>query len=259
MKLITRAQWGARQRRYLNTGNLAEESTCHWNGPTITIGGKNTWDHAVCFSLVRGIQNFHMDGQGWSDIAYNFLECPHGYTFEGRGINVINGANGTTYGNQTSHAICCLAGEDNPFLMEEKVGFKSTVQYISDNSNAPNTCKGHRDHKETACPGDARYRWVHDGMPITGSPPVHIPDEEDDDMPKWSAVRVKENPDQKWLTDFIVAYPLGGSADATVEEQQDHINILRMQGTLAPGRGLDEDGHTVVVERKFLKPVKKIT
>jgi hypothetical protein len=116
-----------------------------------------------------------MDGQGWSDIAYNFLECPHGYTFEGRGINVINGANGTNSGNRSSHAICCLAGEGNPFSNAEKIGFRDCVHHISEKAPAPKTCKGHRDHKATACPGDVRYKWVHDGMPVPNVPVIPNP------------------------------------------------------------------------------------
>lgn len=168
MNLVTRKAWGAREPKYRNGAHLTAQSTCHWNGPKITVGGKTTWDHSKCASLIRGIQNFHMDGKGWSDIAYNFIECPHGYTFEGRGINVINGANGTNSGNRSSHAIMCLAGEENPFPDAEKIGFRECVMYVANQSGALEGCKGHRDHKPTACPGDARYKWVREGMPIDG-------------------------------------------------------------------------------------------
>ncbi len=171
MRLVTRAQWGARTPLRRVHGELSDESTCHWNGPKVTVGGKDTWDHSRCAQLVRGIQNFHMDTRGWSDIAYNFLECPHGYTFEGRGLNIVNGANGTNDGNRSSHAICCLAGEGNPFPITEKSGFKTCVAHIAEHTNAPNRCKGHRDHKSTECPGDERYGWVHAGMPVTSTPP----------------------------------------------------------------------------------------
>ena len=169
MKFVSREEWGARSPRYVSKGILSDASTGHWNGPKITVGGNTIWDHTKCADLVRGIQNFHMDGRGWSDIAYNFVECPHGYTFEGRGINVINGANGTNAGNKTSHAIMCLAGEGNPFTDNEKVGFRDCVRYVSDLSKAPDQAIGHRDHKSTECPGAERYRWIHDGMPTPGS------------------------------------------------------------------------------------------
>lgn len=170
MILVTRKEAKLREPRQRVTGQLNDESTLHWNGPTVTLGGRPTWDHGYCASLVRGVQNFHMDSRGWSDIAYNFIECPHGYTFEGRGLNVVNGANGTAAGNRTSHAILCLAGAGNPFSEIEKAAIKGCVRYISSNTNAPPRCKGHRDHKATECPGAARYLWLKQGMPSFSEP-----------------------------------------------------------------------------------------
>lgn len=175
MKLVTRTQWGARAPRRQSKGSLNAPSTSHWNGPTITVSGKTLWDHTKCAGLIRGIQNFHMDVRGWSDIAYNFVECPHGYTFVCRGLNIINGANGTNTGNQTSHAIMSLAGEGNPFTDNERVGFRECVRYISDLTAAPDRCVGHRDHKSTECPGNDRYNWVHAGMPTPATPVIPEP------------------------------------------------------------------------------------
>jgi hypothetical protein len=119
-----------------------------------------------------------MDSRDWSDIAYNFLVCPHGYIFEGRGLNVINGANGTNTANQNSHAICMLAGEGNDFPDVEKQAFRECVRYISAHTKAPDQCVGHRDHKSTACPGDVRYNWIHQGMPVSTTTP-QVQGEED--------------------------------------------------------------------------------
>ncbi len=168
MNLVSRAEWGARSPKNRSQGVLTDESTCHWNGPTITGGGELTWDHSKCAGLVRGIQNFHMDGRGWNDIAYNFLVCPHGYVFEGRGLNVVNAANGVTFANHTSHTICCLGGQENPFGQWEQQAFKECISYIAQSTGAPDTCKGHRDWHSTECPGNERYNWVHGGMPLQG-------------------------------------------------------------------------------------------
>lgn len=173
MKLVTRAECGLRPPRARTSAPLSAEDTCHWNGPKITVAGKLIWDHSRCAGLIRGIQNFHMDDRKWNDIAYNFIECPHGYTFEGRGLNIINGANGTTSGNRSSHAIMCLAGQTNPFPEKEKIGFRECVSYIAKHTLAPDgRCKGHRDHKLTECPGDERYHWVRRGMPLAQVPVV---------------------------------------------------------------------------------------
>lgn len=180
LTLVTRSQWGARKPTKRTTKELNSPSTGHWTGQAVTVVGKFEWEHDKCAQLVRGIQNFHMDTRGWSDIAYNFMECPHGYTFEGRGLDVINSANGTNIANQNSHAICALSGEGNPFKMGEKVGFKAAVKYISDKTGAPNICVGHRDQKATACPGDERYNWLKAGMPTDELPPA--PQGDDDEM-----------------------------------------------------------------------------
>lgn len=170
MKLVTRSQWGARAPRRRVTRELRSASTGHWNGGSVRVGGQTTFDHSKCAALVRGTQNFHMDGRGWSDIAYNFLVCQHGYVFEGRGLNVVNGANGTNTANQTSHAVTNISGEGDPFTDAQKVGFRECIRYINERTQAPGTVVGHRDHKATACPGEARYTWIRQGMPLSPAP-----------------------------------------------------------------------------------------
>ena len=55
-----------------------------------------------CAAEVRAIQNYHMDGNGWSDIGYTFLVGGDGSIFEGRGWNVVGahtyGFNSVGYG-----------------------------------------------------------------------------------------------------------------------------------------------------------------
>lgn len=180
--LVTRVESELRPPRKRVEAKLNKPSTGHWNGPTLTVSGEKTWEHEKCFALVRGTQNFHMDGRGWSDIAYNFIVCPHSVIFEGRGLDVVNAGNGTKDGNRTSHAVMCLAGKENAFLDPEKSGFRDAVRYISENSSAPDEAIGHRDHKQTECPGDERYNWIHQGMPIDAPYPGQ-PIE--DDMKTW--------------------------------------------------------------------------
>lgn len=177
MRYVSRRECGLRAPKRVNRGTLSKPCTGHWNGPKVTIGGKTTWDHAFCSSIVRNIQKYHMDFKGWNDIAYNFVVCPHGYVFEGRGINVWNGANGTNVGNQTSHAVMWMSGTGNPFTDGEKQGFIDAVDYIAQNSSAPSgTAIGHRDHKSTECPGDDRYSWIIGGMKFHSTAP------QEDDM-----------------------------------------------------------------------------
>lgn len=172
MKLVTRKEAGLRAPRKVDTGDLSKPSTGHWNGPTVIILGHSVFDHKHCASIWRGIQAFHMDAKGWNDIAYNFGICQHSYVFEGRGLNVRNGANGTNAGNKTSHAIMMMAGPGNPFSLGEKAAFRDCVKYISEKTDAPYSAIGHRDHKSTECPGAARYEWIRGGMRLAGSTPL---------------------------------------------------------------------------------------
>lgn len=164
MIFVTRKQWGARPPRFRVPVNFTRPPTGHWNGPTIRVRGRLNWDHKYCSSLVRGIQNYHMDEKNWSDIAYNFLVCPHRHVFEGRGKKYQNGANGTRTGNKTSPAICFLAGELNPFTEGEQLAFVECVQFIDSPASG---ALGHRDWKQTKCPGDVRYKWIKAGMPVS--------------------------------------------------------------------------------------------
>lgn len=173
--IIRRHEWGARPPRSRVVGNLSAATTGHWNGPKVVVSGRTVWDHSVCPRLVRGIQNFHMDSRGWVDIAYNFIVCPHGFIFEGRGFNVCNAANGTNSGNKTSHAVMWLSGQNNPFTEQEKLGFVGAVKLISENTAAPYKAVGHRDHKSTDCPGDERYGWIKHGFAENIPPKIQHP------------------------------------------------------------------------------------
>ena len=49
-----------------------------------TPPGSNSYTRAQSASIVRGIQRYHVLGNGWDDIGYNFLVDKYGQIFEGR-------------------------------------------------------------------------------------------------------------------------------------------------------------------------------
>lgn len=128
--------------------------TLHWEGPHM-----GSFSHWACDDKVRQIQRFHMDVRDWADIAYTALVCPHGYIFEGRGPHVRTAANGTDYGNEHYYAVCYLGGEGDPFTEEGQHGFRRAVRWLR-REGAGHKVNGHRDHKQTACPGDVIYNWL---------------------------------------------------------------------------------------------------
>src|SRR5207253_6993904 len=46
--------------------------------------GTNSYTEAQSAAIVRGIELYHVKGNGWNDIGYNFLVDKYGQVFEGR-------------------------------------------------------------------------------------------------------------------------------------------------------------------------------
>ena len=93
MRLVTRAQWGARppENRTALVRHDQLGTAVHYSGSD----ADEQADHANCARRVRAIQDFHLDGRGWADIAYSYVACKHGYIYEGRGRGIRTAAQGT--------------------------------------------------------------------------------------------------------------------------------------------------------------------
>ncbi|MGH3998841.1 MAG: N-acetylmuramoyl-L-alanine amidase [Pseudonocardiaceae bacterium] len=157
-KYVSRAGWGARPRGATpSTHPIGSTSgvTLHWEGPHM-----GSFAHSQCDNKVRSIEAFHRDTRDWADIAYNALVCPHGYVYEGRGVNTMSAANGNSTTNGAWYAVCYLGGERDPFTTDAKKAFVEAVQWLRSEGNAGSRVNGHRDHKATACPGDTIYAWL---------------------------------------------------------------------------------------------------
>ena len=172
MKLIPRLVWGARYAKGTTAIGATKGVTLHWEGPRM-----GTFGHDRCAEKVRGIERFHSVDRGWSGIAYNFVVCPHGYVFEGRGIGVRSAANGNTQTNADWYAVCYLGGEGDGFTDDGKQGMADAVRYLRANG-AGRAVNGHRDHEATACPGDEIYRWLRS----TNFDAAPAPTTEEDDL-----------------------------------------------------------------------------
>ena len=158
---VRRGEWGARapRGRYekLRAGCMV---SFHWEGPT--MGG---FAHDKCAGKIRTIQNYHMDRQGWTDIAYSAVVCPHRFIFEGRGYWNRTAANGTNAGNDTSYAICYLGGVGDPFTEGAKMAFLDALLLFRQHGGASNETRTHDMWRATACPGDSIRQWERAGCP----------------------------------------------------------------------------------------------
>ncbi|MCT2584473.1 peptidoglycan recognition protein family protein [Actinophytocola gossypii] len=158
---VTRSQWGARAPRSVSNNITPQNGgvTVHYVG----AGNVARPNHADCAAQVRGIQNYHMDTNGWSDIAYTHMVCQHDYIFVARGPHVRTAANGTTSGNQNWYAVCALVGAADSLTEGLTTAIKSAISSLRSGGNAADPINGHRDHLATSCPGDPLYAKVQDG------------------------------------------------------------------------------------------------
>lgn len=160
MTLVTRAQWSAKPANGSMNAISAHPKGVAVHYEAVNVGNAT---HGTCEQNVRNIQADHMRAtarhDAWSDIAYNYLACQHGYLFVGRGTGKGSAANGTTVANQNYYAVCGLIGPKD-------VPTPQLVTAIGDGINlcraagAGNTVVGHRDLIATACPGAALYKMV---------------------------------------------------------------------------------------------------
>jgi hypothetical protein len=176
IKLVNRSAWGARAPRsaaaYLSSTRGVK---VHYTGSPENVAMGEPDGHHLCDDRVRGIQNGHMDGNGWNDIGYSAVVCCHGYVYIGRGPHALPAANGEGL-NSGHYAVCALVGnkgltKPTPAMLH---GIRDAIDWLRKEGGAGHEIKGHRDGYATDCPGAPLYAWVRAGAPR--------PNEEEDDM-----------------------------------------------------------------------------
>jgi flagellar hook assembly protein FlgD len=80
--IIRRAQWGADESIVRDRPSYADRVRLAIVHHT---AGTNSYSASQSAAIVRGIQRYHVLGNGWDDIGYNFLVDKYGRLFEGRG------------------------------------------------------------------------------------------------------------------------------------------------------------------------------
>ncbi|WP_113699777.1 N-acetylmuramoyl-L-alanine amidase [Nonomuraea lactucae] len=166
--LVARRDWRARAPRGDYTRLASTRGVkVHYTGGRVEPG--IVGDHAGCVSLVQSIQRHHMDGNGWMDIGYSFVACPHRKVFEGRGLHNLPAANGAGL-NSGHYAVLGLVG--NAGLVQPTDGLLhailDAIEHARERGDAGREIKGHRDGFSTDCPGEPLYAWVRRGAPRPG-------------------------------------------------------------------------------------------
>jgi hypothetical protein len=166
--------------------------------------GSNSYSRAQSAAIVRAIQLYHVRGNGWNDLGYNFLVDKYGQVFEGRsgGVdrNVIGAhAQGFNTGGTGVAVLGSYQSARLPVLGETAlanliawrldvahVDPLSTFDWISSGnprfpSGVPVAMRaivGHRDVGFTQCPGSAvysRFGPLVQAVARTGLPKLYDP------------------------------------------------------------------------------------
>jgi hypothetical protein len=178
--IVPRLSWGADESIRRNQPSFADSvrfSVVHHTA------GQNAYSRAEAAAIVKGIQLYHVKGNGWNDIGYNFLVDRFGTVYEGRfggternvvgahaqgfntgsvGIAVLGTYGGAAPSNVAQEAVANLIAWRLDLAHVDPAGL---LTFISGGSNrfasgVPvllRAVTGHRDTGFTECPGDAFY------------------------------------------------------------------------------------------------------
>jgi len=171
--IIARADWGADEGIVRARPHYAPRlvlSIVHHTA------GRSPASPAKSAALVRAIQVYHVKGNGWNDIGYNFLVDRFGQIFEGRGGGVdrnVIGAHALGYntgstgvsllGNYQSDQVSGPAESAIAALLAWRLDVGhvdplSLVTYVSGSRRRElRAVSGHRDVNDTDCPGKHLY------------------------------------------------------------------------------------------------------
>ncbi|HEV7639485.1 MAG TPA: N-acetylmuramoyl-L-alanine amidase [Gaiellaceae bacterium] len=199
--IVSRAGWGADEEIVRAKPSFAAADRLAVVHHT---AGTNTYTAAQAAAIVRGIEVYHVRGNGWNDIGYNFLVDRFGTVYEGRGggteQNVIgahsegfntgtvgvaligNYARATPPKVQQAALVTLLAWR----LDVAHVDPLSTVVYTSGGNLKFRAGKvvtlravaGHRDTGPSECPGNGTYvllPGLAKRVSLTGLPKLYTP------------------------------------------------------------------------------------
>jgi N-acetylmuramoyl-L-alanine amidase len=166
--------------------------------------GSNNYSRAQSAAVVRGIQLYHVRGNGWNDIGYNFLVDRYGQVFEGRFGGVersVVGAHAQGF-NSGSVGVALIGNYNSTALSAEArsalvrlLAWRLDVAHVDPlaaltwpsggNPRYPSgvpvflrPVSGHRDVGFTSCPGTVVYGQLSllaRAVALTGLPKLYAP------------------------------------------------------------------------------------
>ena len=199
--VITRAQWHADESivrappHYADAVHLA---IVHHTA------GSNSYSAGQSAAIVRAIEVYHVKGNGWNDIGYNFLVDKYGQIFEGRAggmTRAVIGAHAEGFnlgsvgvaviGDYSSATVTPAARAALVSLIAWRLDLdhvdplSSVVRISTGNPRYPagravtlHAISGHRDAYPTDCPGASLYAQlpaIRTAVEKTGLPKIYTP------------------------------------------------------------------------------------
>lgn len=176
---IQRDQWGAAPPKSITSVRDRSGGFVIHYSTRDAANLKNHWPD--CYNSVRRHQYYHMVTKGvFVDLAYNFMVCPHGFAFVGRGWDAQNGANQPE--NPRTLSICVDADDNDVFPEAVVVTINKLIAEGSVLGWA-DKLRGHFQIGSTPCPGAnikvlLATRAIHlpQGVPTPITPPPLPPE-----------------------------------------------------------------------------------
>ena len=199
--IITRADWHANEA-------IRRAPPYYADGIHLAIvhhtAGSNSYTKTQSASIVRAIELYHVQGNGWNDIGYNFLVDKYGQIFEGRyggitkavvgahamgfnsgsvGIAVIGDYGSTAITAAARNALVSLIAwrldlaHVDPLSKVVRVS-SGNPRYAAGTAVTLNAISGHRDVYPTSCPGANLYAQlpaIRTAVAQTGLPKLYAP------------------------------------------------------------------------------------
>ncbi|KAK0175433.1 hypothetical protein PV327_009184 [Microctonus hyperodae] len=173
-RIINRSEWGAKNAtsQYENLKIIPTPYVVIHHGGILHY----CYDQNGCSEIVRSYQDLHINKNKWIDIGYNFVIGEDGNVYEGRGWN-FRGAHAPGYNTQSIGI--SIIGDFSHFIpnvgalraLDALIACGVALKKINKNY----AVMGHRQGRNTVCPGEVFYNYVKT-MPRWTSNPIPVYD-----------------------------------------------------------------------------------
>jgi hypothetical protein len=202
--IITRAEWGANEAIRRNKKNGPKIADNVHLAIVHHTAGTNSYSRSQSAAIVRGIETYHVLGNGWDDIGYNFLIDKYGQVFEGRwggmekavvgahamgfnfgavGVSLLGNYNGAGLTIAARAALVSLLAWRLDLAHLDPLSHVTRIsagnpEYARGTPIDLRAISGHRDTYQTSCPGNSVYAQLPSitrQIAATGLPKIYSP------------------------------------------------------------------------------------